>query len=125
LFPNIYVWNGLAVDNRDQSKRHHSYADKDLYVKSNYNAEAQLPLVPGNFEEKVASFAYGDWQQMDQRYAARQKPKIYNVSDRGARFRGTKVIQPSDLNLDSIDCLNKDALIKFFNSHQFDKKDQY
>ena len=42
-----------------------------------------------------------DWRALDERLAARTRPHVFNVNDRGARFRGTTLIPPDQFALDA------------------------
>ena len=96
----IYLFGlDLAVDPANQARRHQQDANPELYLNSNYDPGAQLPRVPGNYAEKVPCFALGDWRALDARLAARTTGKIYNVTDRGARLRGTTVVHPDHFTL--------------------------
>jgi hypothetical protein len=96
----IYLFGlDLAVAAGDQTRRHHQDADSTIYTQSKYNPAAQLPLVPGNYAERVPTFALGDWRALDERLAARTSPQVFNVNDRGARFRGTTLIHPDEFAL--------------------------
>jgi hypothetical protein len=96
----IYLFGlDLAVDPANQARRHQQDADRALYVKSNYDPTAQLPRVPGNYAETVPCFALGDWRELDARLAARAGGRIFNVNDRGARLRGTTLVQPGQFSL--------------------------
>lgn len=98
----VYLFGlDLAVDAADQTRRHHRDADATLYTQSNYNPATQLPLVPGNYAAQVPTFALGDWRALDERLAARTRPHVFNVNDRGARFRGTTLIPPDQFALDA------------------------
>ncbi|HEY4246630.1 MAG TPA: 6-hydroxymethylpterin diphosphokinase MptE-like protein [Lacunisphaera sp.] len=90
----------LAVDPANQVQRHQRDADATLYVRSNFDPTARLPLVPGNYTDTVPCFALGDWRELDARLAARTAPRTINVTDRGARLRGTTVVHPDGFTLD-------------------------
>ena len=91
----------LAVDPANQARRHHQDANAALYVDSNYDPTAQLPRVPGNYSDTVPCFALDDWQELDARLASRTAPRVFNVTDRGARLRGTTLIHPDQFTLDA------------------------
>ncbi|MEO6994653.1 MAG: 6-hydroxymethylpterin diphosphokinase MptE-like protein, partial [Lacunisphaera sp.] len=91
----------LAVDPADQARRHQQDADAALYVRSNFDPTARLPRVPGNYTDTVPCFALGDWRELDARLATRTAPTVINVTDRGARLRGTTVVHPDAFALDA------------------------
>jgi hypothetical protein len=99
----------LAVDPANQARRHQKDADATLYVRSNFDPTVRLPRVPGNYAETVPCFALGDWRELDARLAARTFPRIINVTDRGARLRGTALVHPDNFRLDS-PLLDRNAL---------------
>lgn len=96
----IYLFGlDLAVDPANQARRHQQHADPALYTQSHYDPTASLPLVPGNYAETVPCFALGDWRELDARLAARADSHVINVTDRGARLRGTTVVHPATFSL--------------------------
>jgi len=96
----IYLFGlDLAVDSTDQARRHQRDADPALYVQSLYDPAVSLPRVPGNYAPAVPCFALGDWRELDTRLAGRVGSKIFNVTDRGARLRGTTLIHPDDFSV--------------------------
>ncbi len=96
----IYLFGlDLAVDSTDHARRHQQDADPALYVQSLYDPSVSLPRVPGNYAPAVPCFALGDWRELDSRLAARSDSKIFNVTDRGARLRGTTLIHPDNFAL--------------------------
>lgn len=96
----IYLFGlDLAVDSTDQARRHQRDADPALYVQSLYDPAVSLPRVPGNYAPAVPCFALGDWRELDARLAGRVGSKIFNVTDRGARLRGTTLIHPDDFSV--------------------------
>jgi hypothetical protein len=107
----VYLFGlDLAVTAADQTRRHHRDADPTLYTQSNYNPAVQLPLVPGNYADQVPTFALGDWRALDERLAARTSPHVFNVNDRGARFRGTTLMHPDQFTLDALEGAKHAAL---------------
>ena len=98
----IYLFGlDLAVDEANPARRHQKNADPTLYLKSNYDPTAQLPRVPGNYSDTVPCFAFGDWQELDARLAARSDSAVFNVNDRGARLRGTILMHPDHFVLNA------------------------
>jgi len=91
----------LAVDEADPARRHQRDADPALYINSNYDPAAVLPRVPGNYAETVPCFALGDWRALDARLATSSTGRVVNVTDRGARLRGTTVAHPGAFSLDA------------------------
>ena len=98
----IYLFGlDLAVDPANQARRHQAHADPALYAQSHYDPTSSLPRVPGNYTETVPCFAFGDWRELDARLAARPDSHVINVTDRGARLRGTTVVHPGQFTLDA------------------------
>ena len=96
----IYLFGlDLAVDDAQRARRHQRDADPSLYTQSNYDASAALPRVPGNYTATVPCFALGDWRALDERLATRSGGQVVNVTDRGARLRGTTVVHPADFSI--------------------------
>jgi hypothetical protein len=96
----IYLFGlDLAVNPANQARRHQQDADPGLYTQSNYDPTAALPRVPGNYVETVPCFALGDWSALDARLGARTGGRIFNVTDRGARLRGTTLVAPAQFSL--------------------------
>ncbi len=107
----VYLFGiDLAVDPVHPARRHQQDANPELYLNSNYDPSAQLPRVPGNYTENVPCFALGDWRALDARLAARTSPTIYNVTDRGARLRGTIVVPPDRFTLSAPTLAKESAL---------------
>jgi len=93
----IYLFGlDLAVDASKPAQRHAVAADSALYVASGYNPDQAMPLVSGNYEERVPTFALGDWRALDARLAGWPAGLVFNVTDRGARFRNTILVAPGD-----------------------------
>ena len=96
----IYLFGlDLAVDDTDPARRHQKDADPALYHASNYDPTARLPRVPGNYAATVPCFALGDWRALDARLADGPVGHVFNITDRGARLRGTTVVHPGQFNL--------------------------
>jgi hypothetical protein len=96
----IYLFGlDLAVDDSDPARRHQKDADPALYRASNYDPTVRLPRVPGNYAETVPCFALGDWRALDARLADQAPGRVFNITDRGARLRGTTVIHPGQFTL--------------------------
>ena len=88
-----------AAADTDPARRHQKDADPALYHASHYDPTARLPRVPGNYAETVPCFALGDWRALDARLADHPHGHVFNITDRGARLRGTTAVHPGQFNL--------------------------
>ena len=84
----------LAVDSR--GSRHFESVDESIYANSGFKSGSILPLVRGNYEEKVPAFDCGDLRRLGERLASRKHPIIFNVNDRGAHIDGARLVHPVD-----------------------------
>jgi hypothetical protein len=91
----------LAVDPARPAQRHNAAADPTVYAASGYDPSRPLPTVPGNYGDRVPTFAPGDWRALDARLAGWPAGLVVNVTDRGARFRNTTVLHPNAFSLDA------------------------
>jgi hypothetical protein len=91
----IYLFGlDLALDAANPAVRHHAGVDASIYTESGFDAAQQHPTVPGNYAERVPTFAPTDWRALDQRLAGWPAGLVFNVNDRGARFRNTTLVHP-------------------------------
>jgi hypothetical protein len=91
----IYLFGlDLAVDSANPASRHNAAADATIYTNSGFNPAQQLPTVPGNYAARVPTFAAGDWRALDERLAEWPAGLVFNVNDRGARYRNTTLVHP-------------------------------
>jgi hypothetical protein len=96
----IYLFGmDLALSGEGGVQRHHSGAEKDLYAKSGFEAQARFPKVPGNHAPQVSTHVLGDWRTLDERFKGWPAGLVVNVNDRGARLSKTTVVLPAELNV--------------------------
>ncbi len=99
----IYLFGlDLAVDTSNPSLRHNAAVDATIYTHSGFNPTQPLPTVPGNYSDRVPTFAAADWRALDERIAGWPSDLVYNINDRGARFRNTLLVHPKDFTLVSM-----------------------
>lgn len=94
--PIYLVGMDLAVDAAEPARRHHSAVDGSVYKESGYDPARRMPLVPGNYQPHVPTFAYGDWRELNEWLDAQPAGLVRNVNDRGAQLRNTTLIHPAD-----------------------------
>jgi len=93
----IYLFGlDLALDAANPAIRHHDTVEASLYRESGFAAAQAHPTIPGNYAERVPTFAPTDWRALDERLAGWPAGLVINVNDRGARFRNTTLVHPRD-----------------------------
>jgi hypothetical protein len=111
--PNYSFGLDLAVDSTGHARRHQQAAPAALYVQLLYGSAFSLPRVPGNYAPAVPFFARGDGREIDACLAGRVGSgrvgsgrvgsKIFHVTVRDARLRGTALIHPEDFSIQAPD----------------------
>jgi hypothetical protein len=84
----------LSVDAARPAQRHTAHADPATYRDSGFDPAQPLPTVPGNYSERVPTFALGDWRALSDRLSAWPAGLVFNVTDRGARFGNVTLVPP-------------------------------
>lgn len=109
----VYLFGlDLAVSAQQPAQRHHAAVDATLYTHSGFDASAPLPTVPGNYEERVPTFAPDDWRALDECIARAPAGTVINVNDRGARFHAATLVAPADLSFSSPSLAKSAALAR-------------
>jgi hypothetical protein len=88
-----------AVDCQDATHWHHQDFSDGLQRQLYRPKGADLPKVPGNFQEEIATPFFREWRMLDARCAGLPALLVLNVTDRGARLRNTTVVRPDDFSM--------------------------
>jgi Protein of unknown function DUF115 len=85
-----------AVDSQDTTRWHHQHFSSEL---QQHPAILNLPKVPGNFQDEIATPFFREWHMLNARFAELPAGLVLNVIDRGARFRNATLVWPSDFSV--------------------------
>jgi hypothetical protein len=89
-----------AVDSQDTTRWHHQDFSSGLQQQLYRPRGLDLPKVPGNFQDEIATPFFREWRVLDARCAGLPAGRVLNVTDRGARLRNTTVVRPGDFSVD-------------------------
>jgi len=89
-----------AVDSQDATRTHHQHFADGPGEQAHLPPDRDLPKVPGNYQDEIATPLFRDWRVLDARCAGLPAGMVVNVIDRGARFRNTTLVRPADFSLD-------------------------
>lgn len=89
-----------AVDSLNPARWHHQQVGSGLKEQlPDLLANQRYPMVPGNFQDEIATPLFREWRGLDARCAGLPAGLVLNVIDRGARLSNTTVVRPADFSV--------------------------
>ncbi len=92
----------LAADAADPARRHTADSDPTIERGSGFATQQQMPVVPGNYLERVPTFLHGELRAFNKRLDELPPGLVVNVNDRGARLANATLARPDSFVLPAL-----------------------
>jgi hypothetical protein len=89
----------------DQPGRRHTLdSDPSIERGSGFDSQTDFFTVPGNFDERVPTFMFGELKALNARLSKLQQGRVINVNDRGAQLDNATLTRPEDFRMELPAC---------------------
>jgi hypothetical protein len=101
--PIVLFGMDMASSPDQPGRRHTLDSDPSIERGSGFESQTEFFTVPGNFDERVPTFMFGELKALNEAFACFPQGHVINVNDRGARLENATLMTPGDFHLEFLE----------------------